>query len=245
MRCGNCKGDHEKVSEVRDCYAQSDHDEQQAKAEFEMERRAERFWEEGTEAQQLQYHGELEMERQALGGLDDDMLAGQLLDQMTGAPGRDMASTSQVNYAMDLLSDRVWPDTINRHDLENMERRQVSKLIDQLKLSPKKQGELNVDPEVGMYIERETDSIFRFYLGQRSGRILAKRLMGHNDGYGYQYVGAAQTAMRRHKLERMTLDEAKRFGRMTGSCIVCGRRLDVPESVEAGIGPKCATKEYW
>lgn len=32
------------------------------------------------------------------------------------------------------------------------------------------------------------------------------------------------------------------FGRLTGTCGVCGRRLDNPDSIKAGIGPICAGK---
>lgn len=252
MKCGNCKSDHDKVDEVRDCYAQSEHDEAEAKAEAEMERRVERFFEEGPHGPTPEDPRELEAQymesllRETATRLmeDEEAMAAQVLDKMTGAPGRDMASKAQIKYALDLLAGHVWPDVLTEHDLQNMERRQVSKLIGSLKNAPKKQGELNLDPEVGMYIERESQSIFRLYMGQRSGRVLAKRLMEHSDGYSYQYVGSAQTVMRRHELERMTLEEAKQFGRMSGMCVVCGRRLDVPESVEAGIGPVCSNKEW-
>ena len=36
------------------------------------------------------------------------------------------------------------------------------------------------------------------------------------------------------------LEEAKRYGRVTGSCSVCGRELTNKDSIEAGIGPICA-----
>lgn len=38
------------------------------------------------------------------------------------------------------------------------------------------------------------------------------------------------------------LEAAVRYGRMTGSCSCCGRELTNKASVEAGIGPICATK---
>lgn len=37
-------------------------------------------------------------------------------------------------------------------------------------------------------------------------------------------------------------EAATRYGRMTGECSCCGRELSDPSSVEAGIGPVCATK---
>lgn len=38
---------------------------------------------------------------------------------------------------------------------------------------------------------------------------------------------------------RMTLDEAKAFGALYGTCCVCGRTLTNEVSIEAGIGPIC------
>ena len=45
--------------------------------------------------------------------------------------------------------------------------------------------------------------------------------------------------------ERMTLEEAKEYGKLTGSCCNCGRELTNPDSVAQGIGPICAGKDYW
>lgn len=39
--------------------------------------------------------------------------------------------------------------------------------------------------------------------------------------------------------ERMTADEAKRYGDGTGRCAWCGYRLTSPESIRLGIGPQC------
>lgn len=40
------------------------------------------------------------------------------------------------------------------------------------------------------------------------------------------------------------LQAAVRFGRMSGSCSCCGKRLDNPESVRLGIGPVCRKKYF-
>lgn len=41
-------------------------------------------------------------------------------------------------------------------------------------------------------------------------------------------------------LEPLTVEEAGRIGRRFGVCMICGRTLTNPESIEAGIGPICA-----
>lgn len=46
-----------------------------------------------------------------------------------------------------------------------------------------------------------------------------------------------------HKLQpqtKVTIEQASAYGRKTGRCMICGRLLTNPESVERGIGPICA-----
>jgi hypothetical protein len=40
----------------------------------------------------------------------------------------------------------------------------------------------------------------------------------------------------------LTIEQAKEFGALYGSCCVCGRTLTKEESIAAGIGPVCAEK---
>jgi hypothetical protein len=58
IRCGHCKATHTSVAQVAECANQ----EAEAKWEYEMERAAERFWEEGTEAQAMRYRDEVEQD---------------------------------------------------------------------------------------------------------------------------------------------------------------------------------------
>lgn len=96
------------------------------------------------------------------------------------------------------------------------------------------------EPKAGMY--RDGETIYRVYFGQQSGKMLLKRIVADastESGYGYEYVGAAAYRLP-PTATSLPLDEAKAWGRMTSACCVCAKRLDVPESVDAGIGPKCA-----
>lgn len=43
--------------------------------------------------------------------------------------------------------------------------------------------------------------------------------------------------------ERLSLEEAKGYGRETGTCCVCGAHLENPESVALGIGPICGGRQ--
>jgi hypothetical protein len=42
--------------------------------------------------------------------------------------------------------------------------------------------------------------------------------------------------------DRMTVEQLAQMGRMTGHCWVCARQLTVQKSIQAGIGPVCATR---
>lgn len=72
-----------------------------------------------------------------------------------------------------------------------------------------------------------------------SGNLYAKRLT--EDGFEY-----APGAIRRLTLaDKMTLDEAKAWGVLYGTCCVCGRTLTDETSIAQGIGPVCAGKGWW
>lgn len=175
-----------------------------------------------------------------------------------------MATTKQRDYINDLLDTRdlfaspEFFDRVNAMDAEELRVYvesiktkaaelpvpEASALIDRLKALPRKGGQRSggsgSEPEAGMYRDDEGD-IIRVYFGQQSGRMLAKRLVSHGDHHEYEYMGAASRFVGPNTT-RLSLEEAKEFGRMTGHCCVCARRLDDPESVEAGIGPVCARR---
>lgn len=147
-----------------------------------------------------------------------------------------------------------------RQEVANLSKSQASKWIDSLKELPYKGRERSSsngdgpEPEVGMYQDPDTGRIIRVYLGQQSGRNLAKLLVNtgrpHPEDpdailHEWEYLGLAAAKLPT-KAAKLTLEEAKEYGKMTRACCRCGRRLDVPESVEAGIGPVCAGKvEEW
>lgn len=86
----------------------------------------------------------------------------------------------------------------------------------------------------GMY--KVGDDIFKVYFTQ-AGHIATKQLTED----GFEYTGRKPLA--RIKPEhRMTLDQAKEYGKVTGTCCNCGRLLTNEDSIEAGIGPICAGK---
>ena len=129
----------------------------------------------------------------------------------------------------------------------------ASKIIDALFELPKKKPALhfNVELEAGMY--KHGDVIYKVQKAVHgSGNMYAKKLCyfdpdGHEakvagDGGSWQFVyqqGAINTLSPEDK---MSLEDAKEFGRIYGVCIRCGATLTDEDSIEAGIGPICATK---
>jgi hypothetical protein len=83
----------------------------------------------------------------------------------------------------------------------------------------------------GMYWDADGDPV-KVQVSRTSGKPYAKTVDGEYIGGGKHLVG----------LVRMTLAEAKAYGRRTGQCCCCGAQLTDPSSVEAGIGPICASK---
>lgn len=91
----------------------------------------------------------------------------------------------------------------------------------------------------GMY--KQGDRIFKVQRSPESGHLYAKELIACESGkHSFEY---AQGWVKRLRAEdRMTLEQAKEFGVLYGVCCVCGRTLTNEDSIEAGIGPICASK---
>lgn len=91
--------------------------------------------------------------------------------------------------------------------------------------------------EEGMY--RDADgTIFKVQKAVHgSGRLYAKRLVQVGESWKFEYDKGA--VYRLTSDDRMTLEQAKEFGALYGTCCVCGRTLTDERSIEAGIGPVC------
>ena len=86
----------------------------------------------------------------------------------------------------------------------------------------------------GMYAR--DGKIFKVYFNQAHTRLLAKELI---DG-SFEYQGMASRFVKPE--HRMTIEQAKEYGKVTGTCCVCSRRLTDENSISEGIGPICASK---
>lgn len=81
-----------------------------------------------------------------------------------------------------------------------------------------------------------------------SGNLYAKQLVqeeweeDHAGGTEWKFVYAPGAIRNLSEETRLSIEEAKEFGALYGTCIVCGRTLTNEDSIEAGIGPICAGK---
>jgi hypothetical protein len=96
----------------------------------------------------------------------------------------------------------------------------------------------------GMY-RTEDGTVYKVqYAVNGSGRLYAKRLVLQPDGGAtFEYEPGAVFRLRPE--QKMTLEEAREWGVLYGTCCVCGRTLTDEGSIEAGIGPVCAAKGWW
>jgi hypothetical protein len=148
-------------------------------------------------------------------------------------------------------------------------KREASRLIDVLKDAPwKPREEILAQPAnlyAGLYVNPD-GRVIRVYLGQQSGQLLCKLVerkqrpfplireirggestdgepitVTYTEQLEYTYLGLARRFVK-PDARRMTAEEAGELGKATGTCGDCGKDLDVPESVDRGIGPVCWVK---
>lgn len=149
-----------------------------------------------------------------------------------------LGSPKQLTFITSLLSERI----LSESDIKNMHSRcnyRASNIISELLAMPKAQKANNTAKEPlaeGMYVTLD-NRIFKVYENQEHTRMLCKELI---DG-SFEYLGMAQYKLPKDA-RKMTIEEAKEYGKVTGTCCVCSRRLTDEGSIEAGIGPICASK---
>lgn len=157
---------------------------------------------------------------------------------VASVPTKRKASDKQVNLIRKLAGEKELT-TDDREKLlgavNSLSTKGASATIDKLFKLPKAVAPV-LEIEAGVYVNAD-GRIFRVYFGQQSGRMLAAEVVGQE----FMYAGQADRFVEAGA-RRATIEEAASWGKATGTCIVCARRLDVPESVDRGIGPVCFAK---
>lgn len=148
------------------------------------------------------------------------------------------ATEKQLTYIRSMVNDKYTEDErtpyIEFLDTAAISSVRASEIITHLKSLP----DLHADVEVGMY--RVDGVVYKVQMSQGyygvAGRLYAKRLT--DDGF-VMAPGAIRKIRVSH---RMTLEEAKEYGRIYNVCCVCGRVLTDEKSMAEGIGPRCSGK---
>jgi hypothetical protein len=146
------------------------------------------------------------------------------------------ASPKQIAFATKLVEERV--TEIDAFDLDVMTNRQISAVIENLLRAPRR----NEKPPTaaGFYVNDGT--VLRVQWNKAGTHTYAKRLVIdptiRKGTWDYAPGAAAMLA----DAVPLTVAEAARLGHAHGVCMICGRELTVPKSVEDGIGPVCIKK---
>jgi hypothetical protein len=151
------------------------------------------------------------------------------------------ATTAQIGYLSSLaLTHSVPPriyEVLAGAPSGRSTYRDVSEAINVAKVSPYAQKK-EITAEPGYYILQGV--VHAVVVGKESGKIYAKRLLiGHGSARWDYARGAIFQCV---PAVRLTLAQAKELGHLHGYCMICGKPLSDPKSVEAGIGPVCAKK---
>lgn len=111
----------------------------------------------------------------------------------------------------------------------------ASAMIEILLDQPKAEAPAAAEVEAGIY--SMGDRVFRVYFGQNAGRMLVKEVHFLDEGVEYEYLGSARVLP--VDAVRLPVEEVGALGVTSGECLICGRLLTDPESVDFGVGPIC------
>lgn len=166
------------------------------------------------------------------------------------------ATEKQIKFLISLCSERGVDLTVitgqPEFDASKISKKDASAMITDLLNSPKPKIAAPAKPMTPVAAEI-TEGMYR----TPEGKIYKVQRGVHGSGYLYAkelkvdesvtpadvWFAYAAGMIRKLKIEwKMTLEEAKAFGALYGTCCVCGRTLTDEKSIEAGIGPVCASK---
>jgi len=176
---------------------------------------------------------------------------------MTGNPFSDLEvrstptrrnphSAKQESFIRSLAEDRDTSQLVGTDALylrlllggEVIDRRDASNVIDALKRLPRKATANTTEPPEGVHLK--DDVVYKVQVAHHgSGKKYAKKL--NLDTGEFEYVGRGPLRNLSDD-SLMTITQAQEFGHLYGMCVRCGATLTDEGSIEAGIGPVCASK---
>ena len=162
----------------------------------------------------------------------------------------------QVRFLQDLCAKRLVPSDISDF-AANLKVGlplgvKTSDMIDRAKacgwkpkaVAPCPADKVSVLAEKGYYRLMGADGTYEIFnvcaSRQNPARTIAKVLKKDGNRGHWNYISGMVYKLRAEN--RISLSEAAAFGHLNGFCLVCGRTLVDPKSVQNGIGPVCAKK---
>jgi uncharacterized protein DUF6011 len=146
------------------------------------------------------------------------------------------ASPKQIAFATKLINERVTETVVQ--DLNGITSREISRMIDALLRAPRRNEKPPTAP--GFYVNDGT--VIRVQWNKDKTHTYAKRLVIDSFARKGTWTYAPGIAATLATAVPLTVEEAARLGHAHGVCMICGRELTVPKSVEDGIGPVCIKK---
>lgn len=153
------------------------------------------------------------------------------------------ASQKQLDFITTLLNERDTcgtPYAMHSVAPAHLTSRQASDAITVLMTLPRAFKSTTPAQELQAGVYEADGHLYRVYLGQQSGAMLVKSVE-LDEGVEYRYLGKADRCLPKDA-RRLSLEEVGDLGKAWDHCLICGRRLDDPESVDRGIGPVCAKR---
>lgn len=93
----------------------------------------------------------------------------------------------------------------------------------------------------GYWVLSGDQDVYYRVVTSRNGNLYAMRFEDGEDGV-WEYAPGAMSVLENGNVSKLTVERAREYGRLYGRCMLCGRTLTDPSSIEAGIGPVCASK---
>lgn len=173
------------------------------------------------------------------------------------------ATEKQVAFLTKLRSERGETAPLPNPMTKKWASAEIDRLLGMPKVqTPQPAAQPRAELEAAIYRNPENGEVYKVQRAVHgSGNLYAKKLvLKPVDQFGDDSEFAVRTSDREvagHKATfeyvsglirqikpewRMTLDQAKEFGAIYGVCCNCGATLTNEESIEAGIGPICASR---
>lgn len=152
------------------------------------------------------------------------------------------ATEAQINFLLKLLAEKIEDpakslDAIKWVNEHRMSKATASAKINEYVAMPSVREAFSSTQELDEGMYKVGDDIFKVYRTRERDILVTKQLVEGS----FEYTGKKPLSFITAE-HRMTLDEAKAYGQVTGTCCVCGRKLTNEASIADGIGPVCSGK---